>query len=82
MKPIDRVLDRTRNRRENGSGWVVSCPVPGHGKGRGDLNPSLHVSEGDDGRALLRCFAGCSPEAIVGAMGLTLADLFDTVLVC
>ncbi len=77
MKPIDRVLDRTRNRRENGSGWVVSCPVPGHGKGRGDLNPSLSVSEGVGGRALLNCFAGCSPEAIASAMGLTLADLFE-----
>jgi hypothetical protein len=37
----------------------VSCPCPNHGSGRGDRNPSLSVSDGDDGKLLLRCFAGC-----------------------
>jgi putative DNA primase/helicase len=45
--------------RRNGGGWLVSCPCPNHGKGRGDRSPSLSVSDGDDGRLLLRCFAGC-----------------------
>jgi putative DNA primase/helicase len=45
--------------RRNGSGWLVCCPCPNHGKGRGDRNPSLSVTDGDDGRLLLRCFAGC-----------------------
>jgi hypothetical protein len=45
--------------RRNGSGWLVCCPCPHHGKGRGDRSPSLSVSDGDDGRLLLRCFAGC-----------------------
>jgi putative DNA primase/helicase len=45
--------------RRNGSGWLVSCPCPNHGKGRGDRSPSLSVTDGDDGRLLLRCFAGC-----------------------
>jgi putative DNA primase/helicase len=45
--------------RRNGNGWLVSCPCPNHGKGRGDRSPSLSVSDGDDGRLLLRCFAGC-----------------------
>jgi hypothetical protein len=34
------------------------------------------VAEGDDGRVLLKCFAGCPVEQIVEALGLTLADLF------
>jgi hypothetical protein len=45
--------------RRNGNGWLVRCPCPNHGKGRGDRSPSLSVSDGDDGRLLLRCFAGC-----------------------
>lgn len=45
--------------RRNGSGWLVSCPCPNHGKGRGDRSPSLSVTDGDEGRILLRCFAGC-----------------------
>src|SRR3954452_10486069 len=47
------------NGRRNGNGWLVSCPCPNHGKGRGDRSPSLSVTDGDDGRLLLRCFAGC-----------------------
>ncbi|WLB18925.1 toprim domain-containing protein [Bradyrhizobium japonicum] len=45
--------------RRNGNGWLVRCPCPNHGKGRGDRFPSLSVAGGDDGRLLLRCFAGC-----------------------
>jgi putative DNA primase/helicase len=45
--------------RRNGKGWLVRCPCPNHGKGRGDRFPSLSVTDGDDGRLLLRCFAGC-----------------------
>ena len=45
--------------RRNGSGWLVRCPCPNHGKGRGDRDPSLSINDGDDDRLLLRCFAGC-----------------------
>jgi hypothetical protein len=41
-----------------------------------DNTPSLHVSEGEDGRVLLHCFAGCAAESVVAALRLTLADLF------
>lgn len=41
-----------------------------------DRNPSLSVKEGDDGRVLLHCHAGCDSAEIVGAVGLRLADLF------
>jgi hypothetical protein len=53
--------------RRNGKGWLVSCPCPNHGNGRGDRNPSLSVSDGDD-RLLLRCFAGCEFEDIIDAL--------------
>ena len=40
-----------------------------------DHNPSLVIDVAED-RLLLYCPAGCSTQDIVGAVGLTLADLF------
>jgi putative DNA primase/helicase len=54
--------------RRNGNGWLVRCPCPNHGSGRGDRNPSLSVSDGDEGRLLLRCFAGCGFEDVLGEL--------------
>ncbi len=61
-----------RKPRRNGSAWKGHCPA------HDDKRPSLTVSEGDDGRALLHCHAGCTVEAIVKALGLTLRDLMPT----
>lgn len=41
-----------------------------------DRTPSLSVTAGAD-RVLLKCQAGCATGAVVEALGLTLADLFD-----
>src|SRR5262245_61182843 len=41
-----------------------------------DRNPSLSIGVGDDGRVLLHCWAGCTVQAILGALGLELRDLF------
>jgi hypothetical protein len=60
----DRIGIALRGRR-NGKGWLVSCPCPNHGNGRGDRNPSLSVTDGDGGRLLLKCFAGCEFEEII-----------------
>lgn len=57
-------------------GYLARCPVPGHGKGRGDRNPSLKVSEGGDGRALVHCHAGCEVEDVLAALGLQMSDLY------
>src|SRR5829696_3558874 len=46
---------------------------PGHD---GENRDALHVSEGADRRAVLWCFRGCEPEAIVRALGLAWRDLF------
>lgn len=63
--------------RREGSGWVACCPNPSHGKGRGDRNPSLSVSEGRDGNAVLYCHAGCHTEDVLGALRLDPSDLFS-----
>ncbi len=45
--------------RKAGDGYLVPCPVPGHGKGLGDRNPSLSIRNGERG-LLIYCHAGCS----------------------
>jgi putative DNA primase/helicase len=47
---------------------LVRCPVEGHGKGRGDLWPSLSIAVGSNGRVLLHCFAGCRAEDVFAAV--------------
>jgi 5S rRNA maturation endonuclease (ribonuclease M5) len=68
--PLERVLDRLENVRASGDGWTALCPA------HDDNRSSLNVREGDDGRVLLRCFAGCEVEEIVEALGLKMRDLF------
>ena len=48
---------------------VARCPA------HQDKNPSLVIDVAED-RLLVYCPAGCSTQDIVGAVGLTLADLF------
>ena len=67
----ERFLSRLRGVRRSGAGWAALCPA------HDDRQASLSVSEGEDGRVLVKCHAGCSVEAIVAAMGLELRDLFD-----
>ena len=43
--------------------------------GHEDRDASLSVCIGEEGRILLKCFAGCENTAIVNALGLTMADL-------
>jgi len=67
LAALERVTGRKATR--NGSGWKTRCPA------HDDKRPSLTVSEGDDGRALVHCHAGCTAEAIVKALGRTMRDL-------
>jgi hypothetical protein len=76
MRPIELALSRLEGVMECNGYHKARCPVSSHGKGRGDLDPSLNINEDDDGRTLLLCRAGCSTEAVVSAMGLTMRDLF------
>jgi len=70
VSPADVVIARLSQVRQQGKGWTARCPA------HEDKGPSLSIAEGDDGRVLLHCFAGCSAADVVGAIGLKLADLF------
>lgn len=75
--PTDKVLSALErcghkarpSRQGSRQGWVARCPA------HDDKNPSLSIGEGGDGRVLVRCHAGCTPEKVCAALGLTLADL-------
>jgi hypothetical protein len=67
---VENVLARLRGVRRTTNGWTAHCPA------HDDQTPSLSISEGEDGRALLNCHAGCATETVVSAIGLTMADLF------
>ena len=54
-------------------GWLASCPVPGHGSGNGDKNPSLAITDGDN-KLLFRCFGGCDQESVFNAVKPMLGD--------
>lgn len=75
---IVRELDNQGRTVRNANRFQVqaSCPVPGHGKGNGDRNPSLSVTD-NMGQALVYCHAGCAPEDIMDALGMTMADMYD-----
>lgn len=67
----DKLLSRLQRVRRTGPGkWVASCPT------REDKSPSLYITEKDDGTILLHDFGGDSVEAILGAVGLSFADLY------
>jgi hypothetical protein len=66
---ITDLLTRFPTARKSGTGWQTRCPA------HKDRNPSLSISEGRNGGVLVHCHAGCPTEAVLGAVGLTLADL-------
>jgi hypothetical protein len=49
--------------------WSARCPA------HDDHTPSLSITEKSD-RVLIHCHAGCIPDAICSALGITPADLF------
>ncbi len=66
------IAARLSGKRYSSGKWLARCPA--HDDGR----PSLSIAEGSERRVLLRCFAGCTIESIVSALGITLRDLFGS----
>ena len=75
IAPIDIVLRALREKgcrpRQTGTNkWAALCPA------HNDSSPSLSVSTGKDGRALLHCHAGDNLTSITNALGISISDLF------
>jgi hypothetical protein len=69
-QPIELVLSLLSGVKKSGVGFMACCPA------HDDRSPSLSVKEGDDGRVLIHCFAGCTFNEVVASLGLNAADLF------
>ena len=75
ISPTDKLLGRLDRVKSTGPGsWLASCPTSVHK--HGDRSRGLSIREGDDGRVLLHCFAGCGVAEVVGAIGIEMADLY------
>ena len=68
--PVETLVQRLDAKR-NGNGWIAKCPA------HNDRTPSLSISQGTDGRCLIKCHAGCDTSDIVAKLGLNMADLFS-----
>ncbi|MHB9089952.1 MAG: DNA polymerase, partial [Chloroflexota bacterium] len=67
--PIERVLARLENVRPSGDGKMAKCPA------HDDATESLSICEKEDQLVLLHCFAGCSHEEVLDAIGMEPRDL-------
>jgi Toprim domain len=63
-RTIAQALGGHRAQRLADGSYLVPCPVPAHGKGRGDRSPSLRIGDGQT-RLLVRCYAGCDPRDVL-----------------
>lgn len=59
----------SRVKKTGADRWMACCPA------HQDKTASLSIKDLPDGRMLLHCFAGCEPDAVLAAIGLTFADL-------
>lgn len=66
MRSAERIA-RALGGRRLGNGFLCRCPVPGHGKGNGDRNPSLSIKDGKRA-TLYKCFAGCDLRDILDTL--------------
>jgi hypothetical protein len=71
LADFEDVLDRLDVASRNGEKAMCFCPAHDD-----RTNPSLSL-KAENGRLLLHCFAGCSPEEIVSKIGLGMKDLFS-----
>ena len=65
-----RLLELLQGVRETAPGrYIARCPA------HDDRSPSLAIKDSDDGRVLIHCFAGCEPQSVLDAIGLTFSDI-------
>ena len=63
------IADRLQAKPSGADSWMARCPA------HEDGNASLSIKHTGE-KTLLHCFAGCTTEAVCGALGITVKDLF------
>lgn len=67
---IDILLTRLDKVKRQGKGYIACCPA------HDDKNPSLSLTEAEDGRILMKCWAGCDVNSVLSSINLSINDLF------
>jgi len=71
MSNLDTILNQLDKVKAYGSNkWLACCPA------HNDKHPSLKVTMTDDGKILIKCWAGCDISAVLKALSIEMADLF------
>lgn len=71
MEALEMVCQRFGGgKRQTDGSFMCKCPA------HEDRAASLHLTEGKDGRVLVKCHAGCETRSVLAKVDLTLADLF------
>ena len=60
---VENVLAALGEYTKTGSGYKARCPA------HNDSSPSLSISEGDNGKAVVCCHAGCTQDAVMAKLG-------------
>lgn len=70
---VARFLSKLEGVKKTGTNYAARCPCRND-----DMNPSLSIGQGNDGRVLVTCHRGtpCSVDEICTAMGIAKTDLF------
>lgn len=61
---IEKILSKLEGVKKSGDQWIAQCPA------HDDHKPSLSLTESSDGSILVHCFAGCTFDEVVKAIGL------------
>ncbi|RYF51614.1 MAG: hypothetical protein EOO38_02800 [Cytophagaceae bacterium] len=69
---IDLFLERVAGPRPSGKEFTCFCPS------HPDRHRSFSLGSDEEGNVLIFCHAGCSPEAVLSALGLKKRDLFSS----
>jgi putative DNA primase/helicase len=56
------IIAKALDGRKAGRGWTARCPA------HDDHNPSLSIRDGEDGKVLVFCHAGCSQAEVIAAL--------------
>lgn len=57
------IISDTLGGRPKSGGFFMAC-CPAHD----DRNPSLKIEDGDNGKVLVKCWAGCTQDQVITAL--------------
>ena len=58
----EQLASKLKGSRRSGDGFIACCPA------HDDKNPSLSISEDENGKILVYCHAGCEQDEVIEAL--------------